>query len=388
MAEVYRALGVRTIINGAGTLTRLGGCRMRPEVVAAMADAATALVRIDELQAAAGAVIARHTGAEAGYVTNGAAGGLVLAAAACLAGLDVTRMERLPDTRGFPNEIVIARSHRSGYDHALRAAGARLVEVGMPDPMPWEIDAAIGERTVAVAYAAGFSALDLASVCRVAHDRGVPVIVDAAAELPPASNLRAFIAAGADLVSFSGGKAIGGPQASGILCGRRHLIASAALQHWDMDVLWDLFDPPAGLIPREHLAGVPHHGIGRGCKVGKEEIVGLVTALDLYVREDHDAALRGWESLTRSIAGDLSGLVGAEASLGRRPSGVPIVAVEWTGPDRGSRALAAARALKDGEPSIHLVENDAPRGRLVVNPINLTADEAATVARRLREVVR
>src|SRR4051812_20823557 len=151
MNHVYDRLGVRTIINGAGTLTRLGGTRMRPEVVAAMAEAAATLVRIDELQAAAGAVIARHTGAEAGYVTNGAAGGLVLGMAAILAGHDVARMQALPDTGGMPNEVIIARSHRSGYDHSLRAAGARLVEVGFGDPAPWEIEAAITDRTAAVA---------------------------------------------------------------------------------------------------------------------------------------------------------------------------------------------------------------------------------------------
>lgn len=387
MSTVYERLGVRTILNAAGMLTRLGGTRMGPEVVAAMAEAAGSLVRIDELQEAAGTIIARHTGAEAGYVTNGASGGLMLGMAACLTGLDLARMERLPDTRNLPNEVIIARSHRSGYDHALRAVGARLVEVGLPDPSPWEFEAAISPRTAAIAFSAGFSPLELSAVCRLASRRGVPVIVDAAAELPPASNLRAFIADGADLVVFSGGKAIGGPQASGILCGRKHLIAAAALQHWDMDVLWELFAPPAGLVDRDALDGVPHHGIGRGCKVGKEEIVGLVTALALYVRSDHDATMRDWEATMRRVADDLADLPGISVSTIRRPKGVPCVRLSWSGPDAGHQALATARALQKGDPSVHLVENRARQGLLDINPVNITDDEAVIVARRVHQEV-
>ena len=387
MSTVYERLGVRTILNAAGTLTRLGGTRMAPEVVAAMAEAAGSLVRIDELQGAAGEIIARQTGAEAGYVTNGASGGLMLGMAACLTGLDLARMERLPDTRNLPNEVIIARSHRSGYDHALRAVGARLVEVGLPDPSPWEIEAAISSRTAAIAFSAGFSPLELSAVCRLASRRGVPVIVDAAAELPPATNLRAFIADGADLVVFSGGKAIGGPQASGILCGRKPLIAAAALQHWDMDVLWELFAPPTGLVDRDALAGVPNHGIGRGCKVGKEEIVGLVTALELYVRSDHDARMRGWEAIVRQISDDLANLPGVAVSTLRRPGGVPCVRLSWPDSDAGHQALATARALQEGDPPVHLVENGVRQGLLDINPVNLTDDEAAIVTRRVREEV-
>jgi L-seryl-tRNA(Ser) seleniumtransferase len=387
VTRIYERLGVRTIVNAAGAMTRLGGTRMRPEVVAAMAEAAGALVRIDELQAAAGAVIARHTGAEAGYVTCGASAGLTLAAAACMTGLDPARMDRLPDTSGMPNEVIIARSHRSGYDHALRASGARLVEVGLTDPEPWEIEAAITPRSAAVAFSAGFSPLDLGTVCAVAHRHGLPVIVDAAAELPPASNLRAFIACGADLVVFSGGKAIGGPQASGILCGRKDLIAAAALQHWDMDVHWELFDPPGRLVDRAALRGVPRHGIGRGFKAGKEEIVGLVTALELYVAQDHEAQARAWDALTRRVAEALGDLPGVETSLTGEPGGTPCVVLTWSGPDAGRAALAVAQALKDGEPSVHLRETDAPQGRLMIHPLCLTADEADVVVRAVRRAV-
>lgn len=386
--SIYEKLGVRTLINAAGTMTRLGGIRMRPEAVAAMVEASRSLVRIDELQAAAGAIIAKHTGAEAGYVTCGAAAGLTLATAACLAGYDPAIMDRLPDTRQIPNEVVIARSHRSGYDHAIRAAGARLVEVGLPDPNPWEIEAAISPRTVAVAFSAGFSGLSLPMVAEVAHGHNLPVIVDAAAELPPFTNLRGLIDQGADLVVFSGGKAIRGPQASGILCGRRDLIASAALQNWDLDVHWALFDPPGGLIDRGKLKGVPHHGIGRGFKVGKEEIAGLIAALEAFASTDPAVYMREAEAMMRGVAERLSGLSGVEvAYTTEAKNGVPMVSLTWLGPEAGLRSTAVAQLLKDGHPSIHLRESFANVGRLSIHPTCLEPTEAEIVASRLTELI-
>ena len=205
-------------------------------------------------------------------------------------------MNRLPDTSGMKNEVIMARSHRNFYDHAVRSVGIELVEVGIADRFSgagirdaegWEIEAAISERTAAIVYVAyAHTQPSLEEVVAAARKGGVPVIVDAAGQLPPASNLQRFIAAGADLVAFSGGKAIGGPQASGILCGRRDLIAAAALQHQDLDVMPELWDPPASLIDKSQLPGAPQHGIGRPCKVGKEEIAGLVKALRLFVAED------------------------------------------------------------------------------------------------------
>ncbi len=179
------------------------------------------------------------TGSEAGYVTAGAAAGLLLGAAACLAGDNPAAIDRLPETDGAPNEIVIFRSHRNSYDHAWRAAGARLVEVGLDDRTagsgvrdldPWELGAAIGERTVALAYVANvYDRPQLSMFIDIARRHELPVLVDAAGQLPPRENLRSFVAAGADLVVFSGGKAIGGPQNTGFLCGRRALVRAAAL---------------------------------------------------------------------------------------------------------------------------------------------------------------
>jgi len=213
--DILERFGFARVINATGTVTRLGASPMHPEVVAAMAAAAQCSVDIADLQARACAVIAQYTGAEAGIVTSGAMGGLLVGTAACIAGLDAVKMARLPDTEGMRNEFIVSRSHRNSYDHGVRAAGARLVEVGLPDRLTgcgvrdteaWEFESAIGDRTAGILYLARANARpDLAAVVRVAHAAKIPVLVDAAAELPPAANLRRFIDDGADLVAFSGG---------------------------------------------------------------------------------------------------------------------------------------------------------------------------------------
>ena len=307
MSNVYERLGVATIINAKGTATRVSGAPMPPEVAAAMQEATQHCVDMAVLQGRASEIIAEATGAEAGMVTAGASAGLLLGTAACLAGLDPARMNRLPDTAGMPDEVVVVRSQRNFYDHAVRAAGAQLVEVGLPDRYSgagvrdaeaWEIDDAIGERTACVFYVAQPSSRpSLAAVVEVAHAKRVPVLVDAASQLPPTRNLRRFLEQGADLVSISGGKAILGPQGSGILCGRRDLVASALLQNLDQDLFFEQWRPPPTLFAGLNLRGLPQHGIGRSCKVGKEQIVALLTALSLFV--DEDIAARNRSCLAR-----------------------------------------------------------------------------------------
>ncbi|MCO6456433.1 MAG: hypothetical protein J5I93_14125, partial [Pirellulaceae bacterium] len=216
--NIYEQLGVPPIINACGSVTRLGGAPMPAAVLAAFAEAAHSAVPLDQLQAAASQRIAELTGTEAGLVTAGSAAALTLGAAAILAGHDLGRMEKLPHAESFPNEFVIAREQRSGYDHAIRASGARLVEVGFNEitanagvrrTEAWEYEAALGERTAGIVYAlAPDSQPPLAQVVEVAHRHNLPVLVDAAGELPPRDNLRAIPASDADLVAFSGGKAI------------------------------------------------------------------------------------------------------------------------------------------------------------------------------------
>ena len=392
----FEQLGVRAIINGKGPATRLSGGLMRPEVAAAMAEASRVCVDMAELQAAASREIAALTGAEAGYVASGASACLLLGTAACMAGLDPGRMARLPDARGMKNEVVMVRSQRNFYDHAVRAAGATIIEVGLPDRYAgagvrdaeaWEIDEAIGERTAAVFYVADAQAQPpFKDVVAVAQARGVPVLVDAAAQLPPQSNLRRFIAEGAGLVAFSGGKALGGPQASGILCGKRDLIMSAALQHLDLDVFWDMWQPPSALIDKGRLKGAPPHGIGRSCKAGKEEIAGLLTALRLFVAEG-DAARHGrWLDILRAIAAGLGACAGVTVTLNgsEDTATVPTLDIGLAAPHD---ARAVALALQHQSPPIHLDPAQRQRNILTVNPMCLRAEHATAVAAGVRAAI-
>jgi L-seryl-tRNA(Ser) seleniumtransferase len=391
---VFDSLGVPVIINARGPSTRLSGGIMRPEVAAAMVEASQACVDMAALQAAASLRIAQLTGAEAGYVASGAAACLMLAAAACMAGLDPSRMASLPAARGIGDEIVMVRSQRNAYDHAIRAAGATIVEVGLPDRFAgagvrdaeaWELAASFGDRTAAVFYVAdSLSQPPLTEVVRVAHAAGIPVIVDAAAQLPPQSNLRHFIGQGADLVVFSGGKEIGGPQASGFMCGKRELVMSAALQHLDLDVLWEQWDPPASLIDRERLGCVPRNGIGRTCKVGKEEIIGLLAALDLFVAEGDAPRHARWLGLVREMCEAMGQPAGVRSRIeGESDAGArPRLVVEMA--DHPRSASEVLLALQRGSPAIHAGMDEFGRNAMVFYPMCLRPGEAAAVGQRIR----
>lgn len=397
--SIYEEIGVRPVINAAGPLTRLSGMPLAPEVAAAMAEAAQRCVRIDELQEAAGHELARISGAEAGYVTAGAAAGLALGAAACIAGLDVAAMDRLPETTGLRSEIVIQRAHLTAYCHALRQAGARLVEVGyLGEPgqgitWPWQIESAITERTAALAYAAGrfVGAVPLDGVVEIAHRHGLPVIVDAAAALPPAEHLRRFIAAGADLVAFSGGKAIGGPQASGILLGRADLIASVALQQQDMDVYPATWPWRGRYLETGILAGPPHHGLGRPMKVGKEEIVGLLVALRRFLARDHDAERRAQQARLDALADALDGLPGTRLRRldgDAAEQGSPRLIVQFDEAVFGKSAATVVNELAEGDPPVAVSQNWLHEGAIGLVASALREGEEAIVARRLRQVLR
>lgn len=392
--NIYKSIGVTPIINAKGPATRLSGGLMRPEVAEAMVQASQHCVDMAELQAAASQQIAGATGAEAGYVASGASACLLLAAAACMAGLDPGRMARLPDTRGMKNEIIMIRSQRNFYDHAIRAAGATIIEVGLPDRYSgagvrdaegWEIEDAISERTAAIFYVADAAAQPpLPLVTAIAKRHKVPVIVDAAAQLPPQSNLKRFIAEGADLVAFSGGKLLGGPQASGILCGRKDLIMSAALQHLDLDIYEDMWEPPKGLIDKKKLKGTPQHGIGRSCKAGKEEIVGLLTALRLFIAEGDGARHARWMALLQDVASELKDAKAAAVSIegAGDTHGIPLLIVQCDGkPDRAARVI---KQLIAGKPGIHADPFWRGQNRVVINPVCMAAADAATVGKALR----
>ena len=394
----FERFGIRTFINAAGPMTRLSGNVLELEVRDAMTEAGGACARIEDLQEAAGRLIAGATGAEAGYVTSGAAAGLVMGAAASIAGLDVAAMDRLPDTTGMRNEIIIQREHITAYTHALRASGARLVEVGYVGypgqgrTWPWQIEAAINESTAAIAYSVGDSrgALDLPAVCALAHKYDLPVIVDAAAALPPAENLRRFIAEGADIVCFSGGKAIGGPQASGILAGRSDLIASVALQHQDMDVELETWTWRERYLDNAVLPGPPHHGLGRPMKVGKEEIAGLMVALDRYIARDHEAQWLEWMEMLQSVSELLDDLPGVETTIelnAQSPKAPPIARIHLDEQLVEMSVAEVTNALLDGHPAVAVSQSFYSDGDLGVNPVVLQPGEELVVAKRIRSVI-
>ncbi len=387
--DLYASLGVKRRINAAGTLTRLGGALMHEEVVAAMAAAARASVDIGELQDAASRTIARLTGAPAGIVTTGASAALTLAAAAAMTRWNIAKMAALPNTEGFANEILLPRTQYTGYAHALRAAGARLVDLGHNDRdtgagvrglETWEIESAITPRTAAFAFSANPSnAGDLALVVQTCKPRGIPVIVDAAAQLPPKSNLTKYLEIGADLVAFSGGKAIGGPQASGILAGRADLVGAALAQQLDMDVPPETWAPPA-LIDRKQMKGIPHHGLGRGFKAGKEEIVGLLVALERFARSDdratNDELRRRLESIGKKLSKVKARIVDA-SETGR----VPQLHLQVKSP------AVVSRKLQAGNPPVHLSERFASQGILIVDAQALRPEDDAVLAAALRKVL-
>jgi len=388
--DLYACLGVKRRINAAGTLTRLGGVLMDDEVLAAMAVAARASVDIAELQEAASRTISRLTGAQAGIVTSGAAAALTLAAAAAMTRWDIAKMAALPHAEGFANEILLPRTHYTGYAHALRASGARIVDIGHNDRgtgagvrglEAWEIEAAITPHTAAFAFSVNpGNAADLATVVSVCNPKNIPVIVDAAAQLPPKSNLRRFFEIGADLVAFSGGKAIGGPQASGILAGRRDLVGAALVQQLDMDVSPETWAPPL-LIDLKEMKGIPHHGLGRGFKTGKEEIVGLLVALERFAAADDAASNAALEKRLEGIAHQLGNAFVKKILSAHETGRVPQLHLSVEHP------LAVSRRLQEGDPPVHLSERFAAQGILVVDAQALRPEDDAALVEALRTAV-
>ncbi len=366
---IYSSLGVKRIITASGSTTAYGGSKTRAEIHDAMNKASRMMVSLDDLNRAASRIIADATGAEAGFVASGAAGGLVLQAAAVIAGSDPAMMDRLPDTTGMKNEIIIHKSHRFPYDQCYTSVGAKFVEIGDGRRcQPWQLEAAFTENTAAVAYL--FSpfitrrAIPFPELCEIAHSHGVPVIVDAASMLPPRSNLRRFTAEGADMVIYSGGKAVRGPQGTGILCGREDLIDAAFAN------------------------AAPHQFIGRGMKVAKEEIVGLLRAIEIFVNEDEEAETARYRSMAQQVVDALAEIEGLRVTLEHDefnyliPHAVMRFTREWRGPGRNE----VYEAMKAGDPPIYMHDIFDP-DELAVDPLNLDDEELEIVIRRLSEVL-
>lgn len=392
--SVYERLGLEPIINVSGSVTRLGGAPLPPEVLDAFCEAAAECVPLESLQGIASTRIAAATGAEAGLVTSGAAAALTLGTAAILARYDLKRIEQLPHCAGFPCEFIVAREQRNGYDHAVRAAGARLVEAGFHEIIAgagvrrceaWEIEAAIGPETAGIFFVHDSDARPkLADVVSIAHARGLPVLVDAAGELPPRDNLTRIIASGADLVAFSGGKALRGPQATGILCGRRELIGSAALQMLDLDDHFELWSPPPQLIDKTRLRGLPRHGIGRGMKVSKEQIVALLEALRLFVDGAYDRQRADMRRHLERVAASLANRpVTTRLIVPADEQSAPTLEITLDETRLGRTAWEVCRRLRAGSPPVYVGHGQLDAGRLVIHPLHLNDARTETLIARL-----
>ncbi len=335
-----------------------------------MAEAAGHYVSIEELQVAAGRYIAGQLNVAATFICSGAAAGMALAAAACMAGTDPALRAQLPDTSGLKNEIVTFRTMRSNYDQGFRLAGARIVEIGLAKRTErWELERAITGNTAAVSFIvehAHIGALPLEEVLEIAHANRVPVIVDAAAEIPPVENLWHFTHMGVDLTIYSGGKDIRGPQSSGLILGQKELVEACAFH------------------------SSPKHSIGRGMKVGKEEIMGLVNALDRYLQQDFDQEMEQWESQVGYLVEVLSKIEGVTVKRvcpsepGIQPTGIPRAYMDWA-PDAATlNPDEAKQALLDGDPRV--IVGTSATG-LVLNPQMLELGQERIVAECIKRAL-
>lgn len=368
--KIYERFGVPPIINAQGTQTRNGGSIMEPEVLEAMTGASRVMIRMSDLNVKAGEWIARHTGAEAGLVVAGAACGMMLESAACMTGTDPDKIARLPHTEGMKNEIVVKANQNFGFIRAWTNSGAFLKWVGNKDgASPDEIEAAISENTAALGFLASRWAPDsfdtLDEMVAVGRRHSLPVIVDAAAMLPPVENLRRFIEHGADMVTFSGGKAVRGPQSTGILAGRKDLIEAAAMNN------------------------SPNIAVGRVAKVCREEIVGLMVALERYVTRDHAGDQERWQTDCQIVADAVSNVPGISTAIGQddwtRP--VPELSVDLSNDWSGPPATEIKAIMEADDPPIIIGASRRPGEDLFFNPHGLLPGEAAVVGRRLHDVL-
>jgi len=361
-SDIRQALGLRPIVNASGTMTVLGASIMVPQAVAAMAAIATEFVEIGQLHAAAGREIAQATGAEAGFVTASCASAITLSVAGSMTGERLLAIERLPDSTGLRNEVLVQTGHLVGYGASLQQSiamsGARVVTVGtVSGAQPYQLDEAISERTACSVFVVShmtvqYAMLGLEQVCAICHARGIPVIVDAASEY----DLRGFLARGADIVVYSGHKFLGGPT-SGIVAGRKDLVRAASLHN---------------------------RGIGRGMKVGKESIAGVMAALQAWQQRDH-AAIRAGEDA--ALACWLEALGPFDAVACQRiddPTGNPLQRLRVKVlPNRGWSARSLADALAAGDPPVMVRDYQTDLGFFDLDPCNLHEGEAQTVARQL-----
>jgi len=359
--DYFRELGVRPFINAAGTYTAMTASLMPPEVMEAINYASKQYVMLDELHDRVGQRIATLLRSEAAMVTSGAASALTLGTAGVLTGTDRQKIVDLPDLAGMKSEVIIQKSHRFGYEHAVRNCGVRLVEVETRE----ELERAIGEKTAMMLFYNNNNRagrIQDEEFAQLGKKHAIPTFNDAAADVPPVDNFWKYTRMGFDLVAFSGGKGIRGPQSAGLLLGRKGLIEAARLNA-----------PPNG------------NTVGRGMKVNKEEILAMLVALELFLEKDHARENREFERRAEVIRGSATAVPGvtAEVFVPEIANHVPHVRISWDGANEAT-ASAVVTALRDGEPSIAIrSEGNA----LVVGVWMMRPGEEKVVARRLRQVL-
>jgi L-seryl-tRNA(Ser) seleniumtransferase len=359
--DYFRELGVRPFINAAGTYTAMTASLMPPEVMEAINYASKHYVMLDELHDRVGQRIATLVRSEAAMVTSGAASALTLGTAAVLTGTDRQKIVDLPNLAGMKSEVIIQKSHRFGYDHAVRNCGVRLVEVETSE----DLERAVNEKTAMMLFYNNNNKegrVQDEEFVRLGKKHGIPTFNDAAADVPPLDNLWKYSHMGFDLVTFSGGKGIRGPQSAGLLLGSKSLIEAARLNA-----------PPNG------------NTVGRGMKVNKEEMLGMLVALELYLAKDHERERREFDKRAEVIRAGAAALPGvkAEVFVPEVANHVPHIRVTWDGADEAA-ATTAVKTMKDGEPSIG-IRNEG--NALVIGVWMMRPGEERIVARRLRQVL-
>jgi L-seryl-tRNA(Ser) seleniumtransferase len=358
----FRELGVRPFINAAGTYTAMTASLMPPEVIQAIEYASKHYVMLEELHDRVGERIAELVRCEAAMVTSGAASALTLGTAATLTGTDREKVVLLPNLPGPPREVIVQKTHRFGYDHAVRNCGVRLVEVETVE----ELERAISPATAMLLFYNNNNAVGQIrdeAFAALGRKHRVPTLNDCAADVPPVENLWKYTAMGFDLVAFSGGKGIRGPQSAGLLLGRKDLIAAARLN-----------GPPNS------------DSIGRGMKVNKEELLGMLVALELYVKKDHAREAREFAERAETIRAAATAVSGvtAEIFVPEVANHVPHVRVSWDAAARNLAPQAVVDALRAGDPSIATRHEN---GALVIGVWMMRSGEASIVARRLRQAL-
>ena len=362
LGNAYRSIGVRPMINAHGTYTIITGSTTLPEVKRAMDEASRGYVHMDELMDAVGKRLVELTGAEWGIVTAGCSAAITHATAACIAGGNPERIQRLPDLTGLKSEVVVPAYSRNVYDHAARMLGVRLVVVH--DRV--ELERAINERTAMAYILAGpgdEGPLGTRAVADVLRPRGVPVVVDAAAEILTVKP-NVHLERGASAVAYSGGKCIRGPQAAGLLLGEKSLVQAA----------W--------------INSAPHHGFGRSLKVGKEEILGMLAAVEMWVKRDHKAEWAEWEAWLEHIATAVKRVDGVTTKV-IQPEGLsnrtPTLQIDWDAAKFGITGTDVHQMLLDTEPRIIL--HQPVTNSVGVNPYMMAAGDEKVVADRLFAVL-